>query len=380
MAELAERARSITRSQIRVLFDLAERTDGDLVRLEVGEPDFDTPAHVVDAARDGALAGHTHYTASAGIRPLREAIADYAADNHGVDYGPEGVVVTNGGNEAMLLTALATLDPGDELLIPTPGWPNYWAHAEFADAVPVEVPMPEPYDLDADRVVEAMGPATGAVVLNTPNNPTGRVYDDDEIRAVVEAAADHDAYVVADEVYGDLVYDEEFTGTAALTGHPDHVVTVNSCSKTFAMTGWRVGWLAADPDVADAAATMHEPTSSCASSVSQQAALAALTGDQTPFEEMFEAFRERRDYVVDRVDAMEGASTPRPEGAFYAFLDVDLPGSSLDVAKRLCTDHGVVLAPGGGFGEVGEGSLRLSFANSMDRIEAGLDRIEAALD
>lgn len=380
MAELSTRARSITRSQIRVLFDLAERTGGDLVRLEVGEPDFDTPAHVVDAAHEGALAGHTHYTASAGIRPLREAIAEYAAENHGVDVGPEGVVVTNGGNEAMLLAALATLDPGDELLLPTPAWPNYWAHAEFADATPVEVPMPEPYDLDADRVVEAMGPATGAVVLNTPNNPTGRVYDDDEIRAVVEAAAAHDAHVVADEVYGDLVYDEEFRGTAALTGHPDHVVTVNSCSKTFAMTGWRVGWLAGAPDVAETVASMHEPTTSCASSVSQQAALAALTGDQEPFEEMFEAFRERRDYVVDRVAAMDGAAAPRPEGAFYAFLDVDLPGSSLEVAKRLCTDHGVVLAPGGGFGEVGEGSLRLSFANSLDRIEAGLDRLEAALD
>jgi len=380
MPQPTERVRSVPRSQIRVLFELAEETDRDLVRLEVGEPDFDTPAHIVEAAHDAASAGHTHYTSNAGIPPLREAISDYAAAEHGVEVGPEGIVVTNGGNEAMLLAVLSTVGAGEELLLPTPAWPNYWAHARLADATPVEVPMPEPdYPLDADRVIEAMGEATGAVVLNTPNNPTGQVYDDDAIRAVVEAAADSDAYVIADEVYADLAYDRDVTGTAALTGHPEHVLTVNSCSKTFAMTGWRLGWLAGAGEAVERIGTIHESTTSCASSVSQHAALAAITGDREPVAEMYDAFRRRRDYVADRVAGIDGLEAPRPAGAFYAFLDPDMEGSSLEMAKRLCTEHGVVLAPGGGFGEVGEGKLRLSFANGLDRIEEGVDRLEAAL-
>jgi aspartate aminotransferase len=181
-------------------------------------------------------------------------------------------------------------------------------------------------------------------------------------------------------VYAGLTYDGDPRGIAALTDHPSHVLTVGSCSKTYAMTGWRLGWLAGDSAIIDEAVKVRESTTACASSIAQHAAIAALTGPQEPFEEMYEAFRRRRDYVVDRIEAIDGLSAPRPEGAFYAFLDPAVEGDSLPFAKFLLEEHGVVLAPGSGFGRAGEGRLRLSFANSIDRLETGFDRIAAGID
>ena len=375
------RVRDCRRSSIRVMFDLAQASDQDLVRLEVGEPDFDTPAHVIDAAEAAARDGKTHYTSNAGIPPLRRAIAAALDRDFSVDLAPDDVLVTTGGMEALHLAVLSTVGPGEELLIPSPGWPNYWMQARLADGRPREVPMPAStgFDLDADRVIEAMGPETAAVMLCRPSNPTGRVYDADAVRAVVEAAADHDAYVIADEVYLGLTYDGDARGVAALVDDAGHVLTVGSCSKSHAMTGWRLGWLAGTSSVIDEATKVRESTTACASSVAQHAALAALTGPQEPFREMADAFEERRDYVVQRIEEIDGIDAPRPEGAFYAFVALDLPGTSLAVAKRLLREHGVVLAPGGGFGDAGEGRLRLSFANSVDRLEVGFDRIERAL-
>ncbi|PSP57879.1 aminotransferase class I/II [Halobacteriales archaeon QH_7_66_36] len=374
-----DRVRTSDRSSIRVLFDLAEEVGGDLVRLEVGEPDFDTPAHATEAAFAAAERGETDYTTNAGLPELREAVADTLAREYDLSHESDDVLVTTGGMEALHLAALCVLAPGDELLIPSPGWPNYWTQARLADATPVEVPMPYPYDLDPDRLIERIGLDTGAVVLCTPSNPTGRVFDDDAVRAVVEAARDHDAYVIADEVYGALTYDRDPTGTAALVNQSDHVLTVGSCSKSHAMTGWRVGWLAAESSVVDEATKIRESTTACTSTPAQHAAIAALTGPQEPVAEMKAAFAERRDVVADRLAAMDGVAAPRPEGAFYAFLDPEGYDDSMALAKRLVREAGVVLAPGSGFGDAGAGKLRLSFANSMDRLEEGLDRLEAAL-
>ena len=381
MHEPTERVRRAERSRIRVMYDLAEETDRELVRLEVGEPDFDTPDRVVDAAAEAARGGATHYTTNAGTPACRRAIRDAMAADFGVEHDVDEILVTVGGMEALHLATLATVGPGEELLYPGPAWPNYETQAFLADGRGVEVPMPAEtgFALDGDRLAARMGPETGAVVLTTPSNPTGRVYDPGEIRTVVEAAADHGAHVVADEVYAGLTYDREPRGIAALTGHPEHVLTVGSCSKTYAMTGWRLGWLAGDRSVIDQATKVRESTTACASSVAQHAAIEALTGPREPFEEMYDAFRRRRDYVVDRVADIDGLSAPRPEGAFYAFLDPDVEAESLPFAKYLLTDHGVVLAPGSGFGAAGEGRLRLSFANSMDRLEEGLDRIAAGI-
>ncbi len=384
MHELAARVRGADRSAIRVMYDLAEHQpdDRDLVRLEVGEPDFDTPDHVVDAAAAAARDGATHYTSNAGTPECRRAIADAMATTYGVEYDPGEIVVTVGGMEALHLAILATASPGDEVLYPSPAWPNYGTQARLADAEGVAVPMPaeDGFDLDPDRLVERMSTDTAAVVLTTPSNPTGRVYDPGALRAVVAAARDHDAYVIADEVYAALTYDRDPRGVADLTGYPDHVLTVGSCSKAYAMTGWRLGWLAGPRDVVDDVVAIHESTTACASSVAQAAAVAALTGPQAPFEEMYDAFERRRDYVVDRIADVDGLSAPRPEGAFYAFLDPNVDADALPFAKYLLREHGVVLAPGSGFRAGGEERLRLSFARSLERLETGFDRIEAGID
>jgi aspartate aminotransferase len=382
MHDLAGRVDQFERSQIRVMFDLAEQAEADgedLVRLEVGEPDFDTPEHVTEAAFEAARNGATDYTASAGVGPLREAIADTLETEYDVAHDPSEVVVTSGGMEALHVATMTVLDPGEELLVPTPGWANYWIHAALAGGSVRPVEMPFPYDLDAERLIDAMSADTAAVVLTTPSNPTGRVYDPEPIRAVVEAAAEHDAYVIADEVYAGLTYDRDPTGIAALTGHPEHVITIGSLSKTHAMTGWRLGWLAAQEPVVTGTIKVREGTTSCPSAPSQHAAVAALTGPTDPAEEMYEAFAERRDFVADRLDEIDGVRAPRPQGAFYSFLDVEGADESMPLAKELLREAGVVLAPGSTFGEAGEGCLRLSFANSMDRLEEGLDRLETFL-
>ncbi|MEZ3117100.1 pyridoxal phosphate-dependent aminotransferase [Halobaculum sp. MBLA0147] len=364
------------------MFDLAEAAaaDGaDLVRLEVGEPDFDTPEHVTEAAFEAVRDGATDYTASAGIEPLRRAVAETTEAEYDLSYDPDQIVVTNGGMEALHVAALTLVDPGEELVVPSPAWPNYGIHAALADGQLREVELPPPYDLDAERLVAAIDDDTAAVVLTTPSNPTGRVYDPEPIRRVAAAAAAHDAYVIADEVYAGLTYDRDPTGVAALVDHPERVVTVGSLSKTHAMTGWRLGWLAAADPVVEAATAVREGTTSCPSAPAQHAGVAALAGPDEPAERMFEAFRDRRDYVAERLAAMDGVTAPRPEGAFYAFLDVDGATESLPLAKRLLEETGVVLAPGSGFGAGGEGRLRLSFANSLDRLAEGFDRLETFL-
>ena len=379
--EFAARTEAFERSAIRVMFDLAaeqQRNGDDPVRLEVGEPDFDTPSHVTEAAFDAARGGATDYTASVGIEPLREAIADRLGE-YGLKYGPENVVVTTGGMEALHVTDLAVVDPGEEVIVPTPAWPNYSIHAALAGGSVRPVPMPPPYDLDADRVIEAMGPDTAAVVLTTPSNPTGRVYDQRPVQRVIEAAGANDTYVVADEVYAGLTFDREPRAIAAMTGMPEHVITIGSLSKTHAMTGWRLGWLAATPSVVETATAVREGTTSCPAAPAQHAAVAALTGPRGPEREMYEAFERRRSYLVDRVAEIDGLSGPRPQGAFYAFLNVEAPDDGLALAKRLLEEAGVALAPGTAFTDRAEGRVRLSFANSMDRLTEGLDRLERAL-
>jgi aspartate aminotransferase len=367
-------------SSIRLMYDLADAQGGDLVRLEVGEPDFDTPRNVVDAATDAARAGETHYSPNAGTVACRQAIADALDARYGLTYDVDEIIVTIGGMEALLLSVLATVDPGEELVVPGPTWPNYETQALLADGEFTEVPLPadEGYVLDADRVVDAMSDDTAAVVLNTPNNPTGQVFDADACQRVVDAAAAHDAYVIADEVYLSLTYGSTPDPIAKRAGYPDHVITVGSCSKAYAMTGWRVGWLAADAHLRDPIVTVRESTTGCPSSIAQAGAIEALTGPQDAFESMYDEFEIRRDVVWDRVQEIDGLSCPKPEGAFYAFLD---PGvdDSMDLAKHLLREHDVVLAPGSGFGDTGAGHLRLSFANSTERIHEGFDRIEAGL-
>ena len=378
---LARRTQGLSRSPIRRMFDLAQSMDGaDLVHFEIGEPDFDTPAHIIDAATAALHDGATHYTSNAGLPSLRSAIA---ADLQ-ADYDPaDEIIVTAGAMEALALTMLTIVDPGDEVLVPTPAWPNYTNQCEMVGATlqGVEMDAASGFDLDPAAIIDAMSSDTAAVIITNPSNPTGRVFDPAAVEAVVEAAAARGVYVIADEVYRDLTYDAPYREIAAETAHDAHVITVGSCSKTYAMTGWRVGWLAAAPAVVERAIMFHEGLVACAPAVSQHAALAALTGDRTPVDEMLAAFGRRREYVIDRIEALPMVTSPRPEGAFYAYLDFsDLRMDAETIATRLLEDHGVVTAPGTGFGSVAGEHVRISFATNREQIGRGFDRIEAFIE
>lgn len=381
-ARISSRVGSIDKQKIRVMFDLAEDYEGDdLVHLELGEPDFDTPQHILDAARDAAAAGATHYTSNAGLLELRQALGEKLSQGaeRAVDPGSE-IVVTTGGVEAIHLAIHTVADPGEEVIVPTPSWPNPISQSRLANAVPVEVPMPAEsgFDLDPERIVEEIGPQTAAVVLISPSNPTGRVFDPEDVARVIDEAVEHEAYVLADETYRELTYDETPPRATAITDHTDWVLSVGSFSKTYSMTGWRVGWISGPADVMGEIAKIHESTTSCVNTPAQHAAIAALRGPQEPIEEMKRAFRTRREYVVERIREIPRVSVTRPDGAFYAFVDVsELDGSSEEIAKRLLYEYEVVTAPGSAFGSGGEGFLRLSFANDLDRLELGLDRIES---
>lgn len=381
---LATRASHVKRSAIREMFDLAASHDSDdLVHLEIGEPDFDTPAHVVEAANRAASQGKTHYTANAGIIELRTEIAAKMAAENDVTVDPESeVVVSTGAMEALHLSLLATVDPESEVVIPTPSWPNYFTQAKLAGGNPVEVPLPAErgFSLEPEPVIDAITDDTDAIILSSPSNPTGRAHDLAVMDEVVGAAASHGAYVVVDSVYEGLQYDGSNRGLAADTDYPDHVLTVNSFSKKYAMTGWRLGWLAGPSDVMDVVTKFRESTTACSATPTQYAGIAALTGPQDEVERMKDAFERRRDYVVDRLAEIPGVSAPTPEGAFYVFLDIsEIAGdeSSFDVARRLLDEYELVTAPGQGFGNAGGGHLRLSFANSRENLERGLDRLEA---
>ena len=365
------------------MFDLAEQYDDrDLVHLEIGEPDFDTPRHIREAANAALADGATHYTSNAGLPSLRRAIAANITDDGQYDPDSE-VIVTAGAMEALALAFLTVVNPGDEVVVPTPAWPNYRTQTAIVGGEFVEVPLDRDrgFALSADRIVDAISEDTALIVLTSPSNPTGRVYEGQAIERVVEGADEHDAVVVADEVYKDLVYDGDDRSAVEATGRSDYIVTLGSCSKTYSMTGWRVGWLAAPTDIVDPAMKFHESVVACAPTVSQHAAVAALTGDQSPIREIRDAFRERRDFLLERVEALPGVDCPRPEGAFYAFLDFSaVESDSTTIARQLLEEYGVVTAPGSGFGELVDDRLRLSFANDKARIAEGFDRIEQYLD
>lgn len=380
-AQLASRATQDTGSEIRIMFERAQALN-DVVRLEIGEPDFDTPQHVIDAAAEAASKGATHYTSTYGITELRDAIAEKVREDNEVPVERDGVIVTNGGIEALALSFLSVVDPGSEVIVPTPEWTNYAAQISLAGGEPVRVPLdPETgFDLDPDRLIESMSDDTDAVVLCRPNNPTGRVYDEDSVRAVVEAAADHEAYVIADEVYERLTYEGNRRSAAAL-GEPEWVLSVNSFSKGYAMTGWRLGWLAGPKPVVDAAQIIRQQFSLCSSSVAQQAGLAALTGPQEPFAEMIETYQERRDYALDRIAEIPELECTTPEGAFYLFCDAStIDGTSMEIATSMLEQEGVAVTPGSGFGDAGTNHLRMSYATSLDDLAEGFDRIERYLD
>ena len=376
---LSRRARTLPYSGIREVFDLAGTMDG-VIHLEIGEPDFKTPPSIVKASFRAAAAGMTHYTSSAGVPELRARIAEGLSCELGIPFGPAEVAVTAGGMEALLLAMLVTLDPGDEVIVPSPHWPNYEAHILLCGGTMKRLRLEESqgFRLDPVALRNAVSERTKAVILNSPHNPTGAVLDDERLQGVAKLARDRDLLVFADEAYACLTFEgRPFRSIASLAGMKERTVIVRTFSKSHAMTGWRVGYLVAPRAVAERAARLHEHTSACTSSVSQAAALAAFDVPAETTGKMVREYESRRDLLIRGLKRIPGLRVSKSEGTFYLFVAVDAFGiPALELAKRLLLEERVAVAPGTAFGEEGEGYVRLCFANSRANLREAVRRMQ----
>lgn len=361
------------------MFAMAQAYE-DTVNLAIGEPNFPTPDHIVAAAVKALRDGDTHYTVTAGRMELREAIAEKLAALNHMEVDPaDEVVVTIGAVGAIALAVMATVDPGDEVLIADPGWPNYAGHALMAGARPVGVPLREShgFKLQTEDLEAKCTPKTRALVVNTPHSPTGAVLTRDEQEEIAKFALSHNLIVITDEVYQELIYDgNSHFSLGSLPEMRDRTITITSFSKSYAMTGWRLGYAVAHRAVAAAMTRLQECTASCPTSLAQAAALAALRGPQDCVAEMRDHYDRNRRLLVGAFDQLPGFRCVMPQGAFYAFPSIqDLGGDSWDVATRLLDEVQVVAVPGSGFGEHGHGHLRFSLAASLADIEEAISRL-----
>jgi aspartate/methionine/tyrosine aminotransferase len=352
------------------------RSVEDAIHLEVGDPSFATPPHVVEAAARAARDGWTRYVPSAGIRALREAIADKLRKHNGVEVEPGQVIVTAGGIGAVHTAMAAVLEPGDEILLPDPAWPNFRMIAGVLHA------RERPYPLRAERgflpevedLERVVGPRSRAVLVNSPSNPLGTIVPAERLREIAEFAARHDLWVISDECYDQMAFDDTFASAAAV-GDPERVLGCYTFSKTYAMTGWRVGYLAGPPAAAPLGDKLQQALVSCVNAPAQMAALAALTGPQDAVAEMRETYRERRDAVLALL-AEHDTGCLRPAGAFYAWIDVrGRAPSAHRFAVELLRQQQVAVAPGTAFGPAGEGWLRISLATDTDLLLEGTRRL-----
>ncbi len=379
----SRRTQLIRPSGIRQLFSLAQAM-GDVISLGIGEPDFDTPLPIREAAKQALDAGYTRYTPNNGFPDLRDALAAKVARVNGLDYTPQEVLVSDGGcTGALLLALLALVDPGDEVILGDPGFVVYEAATRIVGATPVAVPVQEVNDfrlIPAD-VARAVTSKTKLIILNSPANPTGGVQRGEDLAGIAEVASQHNLYVVSDEVYEMMLYDGvRHQSIAAFDGMRDRTVTVNSFSKTYAMTGWRVGYAVGAQAIIDQMITLQQFTMVHAPAVSQRAALAALTGPQDSIEQMVAVFDDRRRFLIPRLNEIEGFRCPTPTGAFYAFPNVaGLGMTSEALAQFLLRESRVAVVPGSAFGVGGEGYLRLSYAQPFVKLEEACNRIEGAV-
>jgi len=351
----------------------------DVCGFGAGEPDFDTPEHIKAAAQAALETGFTKYTPSSGIPELRQAIAEKLAADNKLEYKPSQVIVSNGAKQSCFNAIMAVCEPGDEVLIPAPYWLSYPEMVRLAGAEPIIVHTTQEnsWKITAEQFEEAMTPKTKMIILNTPGNPTGSVYTREELRAISEVAAEEDIYILSDEIYEKLVYDgTEHVSIASLTPEAyDLTITVNGFSKAYAMTGWRLGYLAAPEPIARAIDSMQSHSTSNPCSFAQKGALAALKGDQQCIVDMREEFNLRREYMYGRLSSITGISAVKPLGAFYVLANISALGlNSTNFADRLLSKANVAVVPGIAFGD--DQTVRLSYATSLDVIKKGLDRIE----
>lgn len=393
MKELAERMKNVQESQTIAMAKKARAlaAEGiDVINLSFGEPDFPTPAHICDAAVQAIREGHTKYTPVAGIPELRKAISDKFLRENRLQYAPEQIVVSTGAKHSIMNVVMCLVNPGDEVIIPTPYWVSYGEMVKLAGGIPVfiEGKVEDDFIPDIQKIAEVITAKTKLIIFSSPCNPTGSVFGADFLQALKELVLAHDQlYVISDEIYEHIHYEGEHTSFAAIPGMYDRVITVNGLSKGYAMTGWRIGYIGAPQWISTACEILQGQFTSGTNSIAQRAAITALNGDQTPTQMMRQAFQKRRDLIIELLSQIPGMRCSIPKGAFYVFPNIEAfigrrfqnetIQNSTDLSLFLLEHAHVSVVPGSAFGD--DRCLRISFATSEELIEKSMHRIKQAL-
>jgi len=356
-----------------------EKEGREIVHLEIGEPDFDTPNNIKEAAIRAMKAGYTHYVPAAGIPELRTAIAEYLSESRGIDVDPEEVVVTPGAKPIIFFSILACVEPGDEVMYPNPGFPIYESMINFVGAKPVPLPLKEENDFRTDNqdTIDKITERTKMIILNSPENPTGGVLTKDNLEAIADRLKNRDdIFVLSDEIYCQIIYEGKHQSIASLPGMKEKTILMDGFSKTYAMTGWRLGYAAMRKDLAQKVTQLMINSNSCTCAFTQMAGVEALKGPQDESKRMVAEFRRRREVIVSELNRIKGITCKKPRGAFYVFPNVKGLGmESKKLSDFILQKAGVAVLAGTAFGAHGEGYLRLSFANSVENIQKAIKRI-----
>ncbi len=382
LAERISRLGTETAFEVLAKAKALEAKGKEVIHLEIGEPDFDTPKNIIDAAVNALHNGKTHYNPAPGIPELREALAEDMSRRRGIKIQPQQVVVTPGAKPIMFFTILALADEGDEVMYPNPGFPIYESVINFVGAKAVPYPLREEreFSFDVNEFLSLVTKKTKLIILNTPQNPTGGVLTLEDLNAVAEVALKNDIYILSDEVYMNIIYEGEHHSIASLPGMQERTIILDGFSKTFAMTGWRLGYGAMPVELAEKVVLLEINSNSCTATFTQYAGVEAIRGPQEEVQRMVAEFKQRRNVIVDGLNAIEGISCLRPHGAFYVFPNIKQLGvDGKAFADLLLEKFGVAVLSGTAFGKYGNGYLRLSYANSVSNIRKALERIESAV-
>ncbi len=353
-----------------------------VIHLQIGEPDFDTPRNISDAAIKAINDGYTHYTAPIGMLEAREAVSEYFYRLRGVRYDPDQVVITPGSKEVMYAVIMMLAQSGDEVIYPDPGYPIYKSVIDFSGAAKVPIPLREEneFRLDVDELESLITSRTRLLIINSPQNPTCSVLTPDDLERIYKLACDHDFMIMTDEIYSRIIYDTEYMSVAQLDKKMDRVMVLDGMSKVYAMCGWRLGWGLLPKEVAAGVVRMQTNITSCATSFAQKALPEALLGPQEAPAKMIAEFKRRREFIVDGMNSIEGFTCLKPPGAFYVWPNITGTGwDSRELADYLLTELGVAGLSGTAFGDYGQGYLRFSYANSIENIGMAIDRMKKAM-
>jgi aspartate/methionine/tyrosine aminotransferase len=379
LAKRMSRLGTETAFEVLVRARALEAQGKSIIHLEIGEPDFDTPSNIIEAARTALHKGWTHYGPSPGLPELRQTIADYVSRTRSVKVAPEEVVVVPGGKPIMFYVITALAEEGDEVIYPNPGFPIYESMINFvgAKAVPIQLREELDFRLDVNELASKINDNTRLIILNSPQNPTGGVLTKKDVLDIAAAIGDREIMVLSDEIYSRLLFEGEHFSIMSVEDFKDRTILLDGFSKTYAMTGWRMGYGVMRPDLATHVARLQTNAVSCTASFTQQAGIEALKGDQGAVDKMRDEFKRRRDYMVERLNRIKGFSCRLPKGAFYVFPNITKTGwPSKKLADALLEQAGVAGLSGTAFGAFGEGYLRFSVANSLENIQKALDRVE----